>query len=101
MNVKCLIDGFVTETPRNLFRAPGFGPASALPMNGPATFPYHDRAIEGDAVGCGDEASKSVLDVVAKGKIGCKFRHFRPSSRSISMPLCSNRTIVEVAAACR
>ena len=70
-------------------------------MNSTPSFPYHDGAIEGDAVGRGYEPGKPVLHVVTKRRIGCQLSCLRSTCGSISMPLCSSGPIVEVSAACR
>ncbi len=77
LDVESLVNGFMTDAHRrilgkvhlqplrDLFRAPGRGPAPTLSVDGPPPFPYHDRPIEGDAVRCGNEAGQSILHVVA------------------------------------
>ena len=53
----------------DLLRAPGRGPASALPANSAPPFPYHGRPVESDAVWCGNEAGEPFLHVVAQGGV--------------------------------
>jgi hypothetical protein len=45
---------------------------SALPMNGPSSFPYHCRATKGDAVGRGIATGEPVL-APASGSAFCSF----------------------------
>lgn len=89
------------QTLRDLFRAPGRRPAPALPMNGAPPLPYHDRTVEGDAFGRGDEAGESVLHMVRQGGIACRLAGFRAPCCAISMPLRGDGAIVEVPAARR
>jgi hypothetical protein len=112
LNIKCLIDGLVTDPHgcvlrkvyfhplRNLLRAPSTGPAPTLPMNGPTSFPYHNRPIESDAIGCGDEAREPVLHIVAKGGITYQLAGLGALGCSIRMPLRCDGAIVEVASTC-
>ena len=50
---------------RNLFKAPGRGPAPTLSMNDPSPLPYHDRPVESDAAGGGDEAREPIMHIGA------------------------------------
>ena len=64
----------------------------------PATFPRNDRAGNGSAARCHDDAGKSLLHISAQGFVERKFGQFGPTCRSVCMPLGSRRTILQPAA---
>lgn len=49
-----------------------------------------------DASRCGDEAGQPILHIVSQGGIERKLARFWPLRRTVSMPLCVDRAIVEV-----
>ncbi len=110
LDVERLVNGLVTDAHRrilrevhlqslrDLLRAPGRRPATALSVNGPPSFPYHNRPMMRDAVWCGDETGQPILHIVAQGGIERELASFWPLRSTISMPLCVDRTVVEVSA---
>ena len=113
LNIKRLIDGFVADphgcvlrkvhfqTLRDLFRAPGTGPAPTLPMNGPSPFPYHNRTIEGDATRRSEKTGQTVLHIIAQGWVARQLAWFWALCCTIRMLLRRNRAVVKVAPTCR
>ena len=51
-----------------------------------------------DAVWCGNKAGQPILHIVAQSEIERELAGFWPLSRTGSMPLCVDRTVVEVSA---
>jgi hypothetical protein len=82
----------------DLLRTPGRRPAPTLTINGTASFPYHIGAIEADARRVANLTGKPFFDVGPQRRVGCKLARPWAARSTISMPLCRNRPVLEVAA---
>ena len=108
LNIKHLINGLVADAHtqvlgkvplqalRNLLWAPRSRPASALPMHGASSFPYHDGPVKSHAVGRGDQARQPILHVVAQRRNAGQLARLWSLGGSLGMPLCGDGTIVEI-----